>query len=293
MFILPWIPLNNREEAITIWVLVLLVWLLPKRGVRDSLLGVFRAFMQKILLTVSALTVLYAAATIAVLWRTGFWNGHLIKDTGMWLIGTAFVLVMNSASYRSIADFERVLLRSIKLGAVLQFIAHLYVFPLLVELALVPFLFVMSGVAAVARLKKELAPAKKMADRALAAAGVVIIGYVSFHVLTDYHRIVNLDTLRAFLLPPLLTVPFLPFAYLLAVFSAYETLFVRLAFFLSDNAELAHFAKRRIFRLCLVNLGKLERFTRESAKELPAVDNKEAVLNLIHHFRENRTLSSA
>jgi hypothetical protein len=72
----------------------------------------------------------------------------------------------------------------------------------------------------------------------------------------DFNKFASMSTLENFIIPILLTLTFLPFVYLVAVYVAYENLFIRLQFFIKDPSLLKYTKKRilQVFHFRLVAL---------------------------------------
>ena len=276
---------NNREKAIIIWVLIFLVCTLFQKNIRTSVFSVLKTLFQKKIVIALTAMFLYVGSVVLLFYEIRLWDISLIKDTGFWVLGTAFVLLVNAN--RTSQDehyFKKILLDNLKLILVLEFIVNLYTFSLWVEIILMPLLFIIVAMSAVAEIKKEYMPAKKVIDSILAIFGISLIIFVLFNIIGDYQGFATADNLRAFLLPPLLTLAYIPFLYFLALFMAYENLFIHLDIFLKKNKTLAKFAKRRILYLCLVDLGKLNKFAKQNGQELMRLNDKNDVLNLIQQF---------
>ena len=63
---------NNREIATVIWLTPFAIWLLTKSNVRQSIVSLFRAFLNwKILSSIAAMA-LYTTAVVGVLYAVGF-----------------------------------------------------------------------------------------------------------------------------------------------------------------------------------------------------------------------------
>ncbi|MEA3493752.1 MAG: hypothetical protein U9R38_05140 [Candidatus Margulisiibacteriota bacterium] len=208
-----------------------------------------------------------------------------MKDTILWGIGVAVVLLMNSnKALRDEHHFRKLLLDNLKLILVLEFIVGFYAFSVLTEIVLVP-LFVFVGiVSVVAEMKKEHSSVKRIMDSILAILGLLLILFALFSVFSNYQVLVTTVNLRSFLLPPLLTVVYLPFLYIFAIYMAYEELFVSLDFFLRRNKGIAKLAKRKILFLCRLNLGRIIRFSKEKVQQLSVSKNEADVLNV---FQKN------
>lgn len=278
---------NNREKAIIFWVLIFLVWTLFQKDIRTSIFNVLKVLFQKKFLVVLTATLLYVGSVVLLFYKIQLWDVFLIKDTAFWILGVAFLLLINEN--RAIRDenyFKKILLDNLKLILVLEFIINLYVFSLWVEIILMPLLFVIIAMDAVAEMKKEYIPVKKVIDSILALRAVFFIIFALVSILRDYQNFATTDNLRAFLLPPSLTFAYIPFLYLLALYMAYENLFVRLDISWKKDKALTKFAKQRILTLCLVNLGKLNRFVKGNTQELMRLDNKNDILNMIRNFNK-------
>jgi hypothetical protein len=282
---------NNREKAIIIWLLIFIVWALLQKNIRNSILDVLKALLQKKILAVLVVMLLYVGLVIFLFYKIQLWGVFLIKDTVFWVLGTAFVLLMNAnKATQDEHYFRKILLDNLKLILILEFIINFYTFNLWVEIILMPFLFVIVATGAVAETKKEYLPVKKVIDSILAIFGISLMVFAFYSIFSDYQNFVTTDNLRTFLLPPLLTFTFLPFVYFFALYMAYENIFVRLDIFLKNNKKLAKFAKRKIFTLCFVNLRKLNKFSNENTGEFMKLNNKNDVLNIIQQFNKNKTL---
>lgn len=282
---------NTREIAIIIWLLIFLAWAMSQKKIRDSIFGVGKAFLRKKVLSVIIATILNAGLIVFILSKIGIWQTSLIKDTLFWLVGTAFVLLMNAnKATQDNGFFKKILIDNLKLILVLEFIVNLYTFNLLLELILVPFLFVIIAISAYSEMKKEYLPVKKMVDFILFIFGLSLITYAFVKILGDFQSFAVSENMRAFILPPLLTFAYFPFLYLFALMMAYENLFLRISIFVKDNKALTKFAKRKIIRLCHLDLRKLNRFSRDSTQELTIISDEEDVKKLIGSFRTGRSL---
>ena len=89
----------------------------------------------------------------------------------------------------------------------------------------------------------------------------------------------------SFINPIILTVGYLPFSYLLAVYMVYEMLFVRLSIFIKNDPKLVKFIKRRIIFICHFNLFKLIGFSKESVIDLMNFRDKNDVIETLNRFK--------
>jgi hypothetical protein len=273
---------NTREIAIICWLFVLLLWAFSQKNIRNSLFGVLKSLFQIKILSVIIVAIIYTGLTISLLAKIGIWEWILLKDTIYWFIAVAFVLMMNTNKVNQEKGFFiKILKDNVKIILVLEFILTLYTFNLIAEIILVPILVFIGAMSAVSELKKEHLPVKKLLDSILSLIGIFFIIFALIKVFGDFQNIITSQNLKTLILPPLLTVAFIPFVYFFALIMAYEKLFVRLSIFNKNNSDLIRFTKRKIILTCHLNLSKLNRFAKESTQDLMKVKTKEDVINII------------
>jgi hypothetical protein len=132
---------NNREIAAGIWIFLFLVWALRSVEPRAAFSKVLRAFFVKPIIISVVGMLLYIALTLAAFHKIGLWDVSSLKETIFWCFGVAFVMLMNiNDVHQDEHYFRKVMLDSLKLVLVLEFIINFYVFNLGVELVLLPVL---------------------------------------------------------------------------------------------------------------------------------------------------------
>jgi len=279
---------NNREIAAAVWLAIGLVWMLFHRDTRHALQQLLRSFFQWKILVVVLLMLLHVGLEVFGLRAIGLWDVSLLKDTILWTLGVAFVLLMNTGTAAQDEHyFRKVLLDNAKVALLLEFIVNLYTFRLWVEIILLPALFLIGGMSAVAESNKKYLPVKKAVDFVVSVFGMYLIGFAIVSIVRDYHGFATVDNLRSFLLPLLLTAAFVPFLYMFAVYASYEILSMRLFIVSRDNRPLARYAKRKIFELCFLNSRRLNRFMKEVdvAIGLMNLKDRDDVMLLIEEAR--------
>lgn len=279
--------LNGREKAVIVWLLIFLFWALTQKNIRTSIINLLKAFFQKKIVVVFLAMFVYVFFIILLFSKLQIWNASITKDTVFWILGSAFVLLMNvNNATQDDHHFKKILLDNLKLILVLEFIVTLYSFNFWIEMIFVPVMFLIVAMGAVAEIKKEYLPVKKLIDYVLSFIGIFLIVFAVSKIIGDYQGFLSADNLRSFVLPPLMTLAYMPFLYIFALIMAYEMLFVRLDIFLKNDKTLAGFAKQKIFRLCFLNLGKLNRFAKESTSDLLNLKDKNGILSLVEKFNK-------
>jgi hypothetical protein len=274
-----WPQFNNREIAVIVWFSILSVWLLKHKSVRHSLSGVVKILIHRQILTVLLLLIIYISLLIFGLQWMGLWDAfsHL-KDTIAWIVGVALVMVFNvPGTLKGESLFRKAIKDAIKITIILEFVVGLYSLSLPVELILVPFITFLAMMQAVSEVKQEYQGSKNLFQGLLVFIGVLLIWHSVRSLLFDANLII-IERLIEMLMPSILTVLFLPFLYALALYSIYNSVFVRLNTWNPDS-KLLGYTKRKIFLHFGFNLGKLAHWSGQNS--IHRAKSKEEVLALI------------
>lgn len=253
------------------------------------MLTIFKAAFQNKLVIMWTAMFSYVVFIVFVLYKIKLWDTSLLKDTIFWIFGTAFILLVNlNEASKDEHYFRKLLLDNLKLILILEFFINFYTFSLFAELIFLPVFFLIIVTNSVAQTKNDLLLAKKLTDFMLGIAGIFLFIFSLTKVFGDYHSLLNVDNLRAFLSPICLTLAFLPFLYCFALFMAYETAFVRLDVSVGKrDKELSKFAKHKFFISFGLSLKNLNKFLAENAGSLWSLKSKEDLLEIIQKFKRN------
>ena len=87
--------LNNREIAVTLWTVIVVVLALSQLSIRLSLLNVFKALLNRYILVTFGLMFLYITGIIGIIYSLDFWSFSLLKDTIIWIFFGAIPLLFS------------------------------------------------------------------------------------------------------------------------------------------------------------------------------------------------------
>lgn len=283
---------STREEAVIIWMFIVVLiaicyssLTLPFRNIPEHIISGIKPFFEKTILTIFTLMGLYLFLAVLLLYKVGLWKTLFLKDTILWSIGTAFVLLLDAGTVRGNISFKKLLFDSMKLILLLEFIVNFHTYSFWIEFIQLPLLIFLASINALVVRNEELKPIRKPANYLLSIYVTVLITITLINTYNDYRNFLSLENLHALLLPPLLTFIYLPFIYLFALYMAYETLFKRLDIFVNKDNQLARFAKLKTIKMCFINLARLNSFANEIPKGLLNLQSKEDILELINNFK--------
>ncbi|MDQ5822323.1 MAG: hypothetical protein M3540_12860 [Actinomycetota bacterium] len=218
---------NSREDALLLCVVAIIGYAIYKdpRGILGSFASLLRALAHIKLLLLFATAAAYAAGLAYVGHRFGIWHRTALKETIYWFLGTGVVLVGDAtqANPRDPKSFRKLLRRAIRLTLLMEFLINLYVFPLLVEIVLIPLILMFYAMQLVApKDDPQYTLTRALIDGVLAAAGFVLIAYVAIRMLTNFDGFATRENAEDFLIAPVFTLALLPLLYVIAGVSRRE-----------------------------------------------------------------------
>lgn len=275
---------NNRELAILFWTLLFLLFCLSKKEVRSGLLDLIKAFFAPKLVIWYISVILYISGLLYFLKAIYIWDLKYSFLTVIWVFTAVPILLKDFSKASEEGFFTKVIKDSIKGIVVIEFIANMYVFPLLAELFIVFFVTLMTCVSTFASMDEENAPAQKVADWLLVIFGLSFLAFSSYKIITDFDNFSQIENYASFALPILLSTLFLPMIYITALSSCYESYSKRLQY-LTTNKEVEKYLKLKTiltFHFKLKTLAKWNSFIMGKGK----FDSIESVNIAMKDFKE-------
>jgi len=276
---------SNREIAFSIWLSIIIVYLLSKNNIRSSVIKFLKVFFGTKILEIYLAMTVYVLLLIAILSYTNIWHPSLLKETIFWYFGIAIILVFNANKIYKYEDhFIKILKDNLKFTVLLEFIITLYSFSLVIELILTPIIMLIVMVSAFSEIKKEYHQFKKVFNGLLFMIGLLFILYAMYSIVTDIDSFANESNVRSFLTPLILTFLFAPFVYLFALLMSYEDYFIRLKIFIKNKND-HKYAKWKVLASFNFRLWEFNKF----AKYYLRLDEetKKDIVTAIRIFKKN------
>lgn len=152
------------------------------------------------------------------------------------------------------------LLKVISVSAVYEFIVNIICLPIWTLLLLIPIVCIFQMMSAYSEDKEEYKIAYDFANNIIAIIGFGILIYVGAKLINNLGVLVQKENLKAFILPIIYTVAFLPFSLINKVFSEYKQVYLRLS--LRNDIKIPVNIKYiwKIYRFCKLDFEKLNKF---------------------------------
>lgn len=247
--------LSNRELALLSWILLLIIVMFFVKAFRVFVVDITKSLGSRTFLKVYGLLGLYLIPIIYFSIYLGVWN---LKGFLFWLITVGFVLIFKSINVKESKYFKTIIIDAFALTAFYGFIINLYGFGFWTEFILLPMLVLVIVLYTLFETDNKYFSAKTFFNYVLIIIGFVFIAYSLYNTVIDYKNFFSETTVVKFLFPVLLSISFIPFLYLLALFSSYQIYFNQLRF-IADKKKKVKKIKRLVLLRANLNLDKLNR----------------------------------
>lgn len=282
--------LTNREIAIIFWLSVLFIYALINCGTRRALIHVIRNLTSKIIIIVFTLMFIWVSTIVYILYLIGFWGINLIKDTIIWLIFTAFALLINSTS-KALEQgfFKNKVIENITYIVLIEFIANTYTFNLIVEIVLIFLLALLGGLQAVAGREEKDKPFLSIVNGLVSILGIAILLNSIYLAIVEIKSFGTIFTIKSFLLPIILTILYLPFIYFLSLYVVYEEINDSLKRKVYIDKSLRRYFMRKILYKFNIKRASLRSFQKTRMDDLTMLNAKENINNILDiHTSKNK-----
>ena len=252
--------LTNREWAIVIWTLILVIYPLITPKIRETAKSCISCFFSKPLMKVWCAMIIYTITIVYILFHWHIWDFTQTKSTIIWFfaVGFPYIFKIDAIKDRS-TSFKELALENFKLAVIVEFVVGFYPFGILVELVLVPLAILLTVATAASKSNENYRALHKFSNSLTTLLGFVIMFHVIYMMVTNFDNFATKQTLLDFAIPLLLTLLFLPFVFLTAVYVAYEEAFMQINL-LIKNPCLNWVTKICSFLLFNLNIHRLRRW---------------------------------
>ncbi len=274
--------LNSREQAFSIWIIIILVYMLVNNKLRESLMSLIKCVCNFKFTIITVTFIIYNVIIIIWLNKFGLWDISLIKDNIVWFIFSGLVIVFKSIGNNGKNNyFRNIILDNLKIVILLQFILSEYTMSFLFEFIGVPIFFLIGALLVIAENKSEYKDVKKVLVW-IQNIMIMIIMYNSVKAaIIDINNLGTYNNLLKLIVPGVLSVLSIIPAYVLALYSSYETIFVRLNSYKGRSRRLSLYLKGRILLYCNINLKRVNSLWHDKNKELFYLTDKKEIKRIL------------
>lgn len=281
--------LNNRELAIFIWLLVILLIGLSLSKFRGSIVALIKVLFEKVFIKMVVRVLVYSILVIFCLDLFGFWEVGLLKAFLKWFFIVALVTSFRSFNkIKDISYFKDTLFDNIKVTVFVQFVTNMYSYGLIVEFLLFPLIIVIS----IFEIPDEMDSKVTNVINGLSKLIISVIGILYLVnsirlTITNFDHINVQFSTKEFFLPIVLSMMLVIFNYFYVVVAQYEILFIRLSCKKAIKDKYRWYFKGRVILYCKLNLTRIRTFMNRSNIVTVYVESYQDVKRIIDNEKNH------
>lgn len=279
--------LNNREKAIITLTILFIMWVILFTDARSSVWNLIKALCSAVLIKIYILIFIYSTTVTIILYKLQFWKFTYTKYSIIWYFITAIYITFNSIYKKESIELKKLVTSSITIIIFFSFMQHVYTFSVLIEIGLMILLIFISMMIGFTKTfpEKDNYVFKFMTNFQM-LLGFIIILHVIYNFINSPSKLMDIENLKLFLLPIIMTTSLIPLIYILIVNSLYSEIVTRLKL----NKKCKYHVKIIIFLYillkCNINRIKLIRILQEKRLELLHLTSIKEVKSIFHHLTQ-------
>jgi len=230
-----WLSLTNRELALVLWAAVFLFLILCHPKTRGAIGELIQHLLHFHFIIIFALMGFYLSGLVFGLNSIIDFGISQYKQTLFWTLSVGIGLLFKVTNFGRSEDFKAIISHSFRYTLLIEFIVNLHSFSIWTELVLLPCLLFLALMVAFSETKVEYQAVYKIFNKIFNWVLVFIFATALYNLIVNYQTAITYSSLIDMVLPSVLTVSFLPFVYLLALYLTYESYFIHLDFMTKEK----------------------------------------------------------
>ena len=278
---------SSREIASGIWIIIFSLIFLSKSKIRKSLLKVVQAAtVKKIIIPVIVILVYTATLIIVTSWFS-FWEWKYMKDVTFWVMFVGIPISFEATSIKENDHyFVDIVKNNLKFTVIVEFLLNTITFNILTELIILPILMFLILSEVIVATKDEHEKTKKVLSFTIAFMSFTIIVLTLKIAIENYITFKSLDLLISFSAPIILSLFFIPIAYIFAIYSEYELLFIKMSFREPENQLVKRRNRWEIIKACKFSHKRVAHFKKVYLKKFYVDMNPDDFYQIMEQFKK-------
>jgi hypothetical protein len=203
----------------------------------------------------------YFGLVTFLLYQIGFWNLSLLKDSILWFLLSGFVLYKDIITNRNWQDtMKSYLLNVVSISVIFEFITNIFCLPIWFLIIIIPIMCILQIVSSYSKDKEKYKNIFILSDNLITIIGFGILIYITYQLFDNFTILFQKDNLKAFILPIIYTITFLPFSLMNKIFAEYQQVYKRLTWRNDIKIPVNLKYIYRIYQFCKLDFEKLNKF---------------------------------
>ncbi|NLR64340.1 hypothetical protein HGH92_08485 [Chitinophaga varians] len=275
---------NSREQALYLWMFIILISVIIIPSTRKHLPGIIRIAFSSQFLCLYAIMLLYTLGIVFIFYKCSLWNASQLKNTIVWFLFSALASFFAINKIKSENEYiKEAIKETFSYTLVAEYLIGFYTFNFWVEFLSFPILILIIGMLVFTDKDPRYLSVKKLLSKLLSIIGLFLVGYTAYKLITEFDDFAVIGTLSDFLIPPALSIAFLPFIILLSKYLKYEANFTKVKFAIKDP-YLSNYARLQALAHFGFSTQDLERWS--SSLFIEKVDNKQDIIRSMKKLKQ-------
>ena len=266
---------STRELAMGIYVLAFFVYVLCHAKGRKAWIPFVKiALSPRISVTALILAAIGIGAAIYAS-RFSFWNDAYYKDVIMWALFVGWPLCFGAISSKEKSYFRNAIVDNLKFTVLFDCVFSTFTFPLWAEMLIIPTTTIIVLIETVAKREEKSKAVAKLMSGLLTIIGFVILFFTVKTAIAEFKTDMASGMVASLIIPLILSILYVPFAYLLALYAAYEVSFLRMKFCEPDKRLIRLWHRIKALVICNFSLDKARTLQKSARYMFKSMTEKE------------------
>lgn len=286
---------TTREIVTLIYIIfffgVVTFLIATEKNIRNAFFDFVKTACSPQILIFFILLVLYAFFIILVISHFPFWRWFYLKDIIIWGLFVGVPICFHSVSWNLEEHyFRKVVSNNLKLSVFIDFFLNTFTFGIIAEFVLQGIIIFLSLLQAISSTEEKYASAKKLFDALLAIIGFAVFFQTIRVAIYTYPNYDIEEWIITILIPLVLSILYIPMAYLMALYSRYQLLFLHLRFKDSSNkwASLQYKYKVKVIFMCGLSLYNIVLFRNCYTRHMLDPISEKEFDTIVNEFKASR-----
>ena len=222
---------TTREIATFIWFILFFCLMSINKQVRKNLIRVIKIALAPQLAIPAIIIYLYGILFCIFVSQQPMWEVEYCKDVFMWDTFAGLPLCFGAVQTQNAKYFKRIITNNLKLTVLFECVFSTFTYSLIAELIIIPVVFIIGLMQAVADHKNEYKTIANVFQKLLLIIGFIMLAATCKHAIDEFKISQAPQMVASLIIPLILSILYIPLSYLLSLYANYQEAFIRMTFY--------------------------------------------------------------
>lgn len=250
---------STRELATIVWLTIFLLIMLLSKSFRPIIIDIVKSFFNKYMTIFLIILFIYSVVLINIFSMISLLNQLYLKDIVLTILLVIIPMCFNVVLKSDIDKFfKKILLDNLKLIVVSEFLISSTPFNFWIEFILLPLILFIVILDIFANHEKEYS-VKLLTQFVLSTIGIALLVTSIIIYLGNWENFSIIDTIFSLTVSFIMTILYIPVAYMFALYGKYNSAFAKLNIYIPDKTRQKQY-KYKIIKKCNLSYKRIKNF---------------------------------